>query len=221
MKVYRGDIYNCTLPQHNVNRHSVTTGYRPVVIISSAAGLMNTDIVTICPLTTRLKQHSVNVDVSWSKDGKRRSQVLCNQIMTIPRASLQNRIGALTEQEMIDVTSAVAMSLGIVPAFRKELMKSIAAMNEAKADRERLEVLLPQAREIHKELTALLNKNNITPKGRIKRSKEMMAEFVKEWEDPHNDRRQVAEAFQYTYAAAAQAYRRYKEKVKKGENNGS
>lgn len=213
MKVYRGDIYNCTLPEHNVNRHSVTTGYRPVVIVSSAAGLLNTDIVTICPLTTRLKTHSVNVDVSWSKDDKYRSQVLCNQIITIPRASLQNRIGALTEQEMIDVTSAIAMSLGIVPAFRKELQKSIASMNEAKADKERLEALLPQAREIYKELATLLGKNTTTPKGRIKRSKEVMAEFIKEWEDPQNNKRQVAEAFQYnSYQAAAQAYKRHQEK---------
>ena len=88
----RGSIFYCNLPDIQ-GYHSVEKGYRPVVIVSSLIGIISSDIVMICPLTTRHKKLSCNVDISYGD-----SQILCNQIMTVPKMSLTKRSGCITEQ---------------------------------------------------------------------------------------------------------------------------
>ena len=66
----------------------------------------------VCPITTKVKKLSCNVDIEWNVNGKQ-SQILCNQIITIPQAYLKTRVGriSLAEQRKVDV--AMCISLGI------------------------------------------------------------------------------------------------------------
>ncbi len=111
----RGDIFYCNLPEiQDIQNHSVQRGYRPVVIVSSHMGSLTNNIVMICPLTTKEKKLSVNVPISWSTDcHRRKSHVLCNQIMTVPKSILGNLIGRLTQEELQNVDKALLIALGI------------------------------------------------------------------------------------------------------------
>lgn len=109
----RGTIYFVKMPEHKTALpHSCERGYRPVVVVSSHAGNKTSDIAMVCPITTKIKNLSCNVNIEWSYDG-RPSQVLCNQIVTIPKSELKYKRGFVTldEQKRIDI--AMCISLGI------------------------------------------------------------------------------------------------------------
>lgn len=108
----RGEIYFVEMPKHRAPVHSCMKGYRPVVVVSSPIGNESSDIVMVCPITTKIKHHTCNVDIGWSMDG-RPSQVLCNQITTIPQAELAHRRGCVTPEEQLSIDIAMFMSLGI------------------------------------------------------------------------------------------------------------
>ena len=109
----RGAIYFVKMPEHKtVQRHSCEQGYRPVVVVSSHVGNRTSDIVMVCPITTKIKELSCNVKIGWSMDG-RPSQVLCNQIVTIPKSELVYRRGFVTLEEQKQIDIAMCISLGI------------------------------------------------------------------------------------------------------------
>lgn len=109
----RGQIFWAKLPQQtNTVKHSVEWGYRPVVVVSNDRGNTTSNIVMIAPITTKIKQLSCNVNISWSATGQQ-SQVLCNQIMTMPKALMVNPRGKLTADELKAIDKAICISLSI------------------------------------------------------------------------------------------------------------
>ena len=111
--VNRGDVYMVQMPiQDNTIPHSVEQGYRPVVVVSSEVGCRTSGIVMVCPITTKIKKLSCNVDTSWTAYG-RPSQILCNQIVTMPKSQMVNYKGFVPKDEMQKVNVAMLVSLGI------------------------------------------------------------------------------------------------------------
>ncbi len=109
----RGNIYFVEMPYvESTERHSCEQGYRPVVIVSSNIGNRTSNIVMACPVTTHRKPLSCNVDIAWGIDGKA-SQVLCNQIVTLPKCDLGIQVGHITLEEQRKVDIAMCISLGI------------------------------------------------------------------------------------------------------------
>ena len=108
----RGEIYFVRIPEHKTPKHSFDCGYTHVVIVSSEAGNNSSDIVMACPITTKIKELSCNVKLGWSAD-YRPSQVLCNQIFTLPKSELKVCNGTLTSEELEKVNNAMLISLGI------------------------------------------------------------------------------------------------------------
>lgn len=108
----RGTIYFVTLPGYDDVIHSCEQGYRPVVVVSSEVGNRTNNIAMVCPITTKIKKLSCNVNIEWNVNGKQ-SQVLCNQIMTIPQAYLTRRVGKITPTEQRQVDIAMLISLGV------------------------------------------------------------------------------------------------------------
>lgn len=109
----RGCIYFVKMPEHKTAQaHSCERGYRPVVVVSSHAGNRTSDIVMACPITTRVKDLSCNVKIGWSMDD-RPSQVLCNQIVTLPKSELRFKRGFVTLEEQRQIDIAMCISLGI------------------------------------------------------------------------------------------------------------
>lgn len=113
MSITRGDIYFITMPSQNTKaKHSCEKGRRPGVVVSSNIGNKTGRVILCCPITTKIKELSCNVNIAWSADS-RPSQVLCNHITAIPIEMLTKRCGGLTEEEMWAVNAALLKSLGI------------------------------------------------------------------------------------------------------------
>lgn len=108
----RGCIYFVEMPKYNIKQHSCERGYRPVVVVSSHIGNKTSDIIMCCPITTKLKDLSCNVDIAWTIDG-RPSQILCNQIITLPKEALTEVRGIVTLEEQKRIDIALLISLGI------------------------------------------------------------------------------------------------------------
>ena len=109
----RGTIYFVRMPEHKTTQaHSCERGYRPVVVVSSHAGNRTSDIVMACPITTKIKDLSCNVKIGWTLDG-RQSQVLCNQIVTMPKSEFVYKRGYVTLEEQKQIDIAMLKSLGI------------------------------------------------------------------------------------------------------------
>lgn len=117
-KVYRGDIYFVRMPQQKTRVNSCQHGYRPVVVVTSRTGCKTSDIVMVCPITTKIKHMSCNVEIGWSLDG-RPNQVLCNQIVTLPKAELGPLRGHITREEQKQIDIAMLISLGINVDYRE------------------------------------------------------------------------------------------------------
>jgi mRNA-degrading endonuclease toxin of MazEF toxin-antitoxin module len=112
-EVRRGNVYMVKMPEQNNDiPHSVEQGWRPVVVVSSEVGCRTSGIVMVCPITTKIKKLSCNVDTTWTSSGKP-SQILCNQIVTMPKAEMVNYKGYIPKEEMRNVNIAMLLSLGI------------------------------------------------------------------------------------------------------------
>lgn len=117
--VTRGNVYMVQMPiQNNDEPHSVEQGHRPVVVVSSEAGCRTSGIVMVCPITTKIKNLSCNVDTTWSLAGKQ-SQILCNQIVTMPKSELKVYKGYVPKEEMRKVNVAMLISLGIKVDYKE------------------------------------------------------------------------------------------------------
>lgn len=108
------------MPSYFTNtHHSCESGVRPVVVVSSNVGNRTADIVMVCPITHSIKPLSCNATVGWSKDG-RTSQVLCNQVITLPKESLKEYCGFINSQDQREVERALCISFGIYLGERKD-----------------------------------------------------------------------------------------------------
>lgn len=218
----RGSIWYVNLP--GFDRSCVQRGFRPVVIVSSLAGNLSSDLVLVCPFTTKIKELSVNVSVK-PITGDTPTQVLCSQITTVPKSALVNHVGDLDEIDMNKVDTGILIALGLAKPVVSKIQATQNALAEAKKDKEVLDALLPQAKEILSKLSDLVKKvdgSNIQIKKtsktttRVKRSPEVIADFMREWADPGSVKADVAEAFGFpTYSAAYQFY--YSHSKKEGK----
>lgn len=212
----RSSIWWTGLPVFQMS--SVQGGYRPVVIISSTAGCLSSDIVQVCPITTKIKPLHINVDIHPITNGVP-NQVLTNQTMTVPKNTLSRPSGYLTREEIEKVEEGILISLGIAKPVADKIKANQEALANAKKDREEIERLVPQAKEVMNKLTEVINRlegKKISPvkTGRIKRSREEILSFIKEWEDPYNKKSEVVEAFGFNnYGTAWNFYKTQKKKI--------
>lgn len=114
----RGDIFFVSLPNIFKSLNSVERGRRPVVVVSSDIGCRTAPIVMVAPITTKLKWLTCNVNIDWTCSWKR-CQVLCNQLMTVPKSELEdvNYAGSLANDELDKVDEAILISLGIAKKY--------------------------------------------------------------------------------------------------------
>ena len=223
LEFVKGDVFWANLPKYN--QSSVQSGTRPVVVVSSLKGNISSDVVMVAPLTTRIKPLCINADIDFKIDD-RRSQVLCNQIQTVPKSALFNYAGHMSWQDIDKVDAAMLISLGISKEFTESTISKAEALAAQKEDRKALDDLIPKAAEIIKKLTEIINRQtikkipkNLLPakkKAYTRRTPEEIADFIREWEDPHNDKNEVALAYGFSgYGAAYNLYWNHKKKVKK------
>ncbi|MBM6725384.1 type II toxin-antitoxin system PemK/MazF family toxin [Pseudoflavonifractor phocaeensis] len=117
MKTYhRGDIYYADLRPVVGSEQG---GIRPVVILQNNVGNQYSPTVIAAPITTKNKPRIPTHVCLERQVGKLRcgSVILVEQIRTIDKSRLTNRIGALNDLELQKVNQALEISVGLLPGY--------------------------------------------------------------------------------------------------------
>ena len=114
MLVKRGDLYYANL---SPVLGSEQGGVRPIVVIQNDVGNKYSPTIIIAPVTsrqtkTKMPTHvaiSANDDFGLPMD----SVVLLEQIRTIDKQRLKDKIGTFDERKMIEIDNAISISLSL------------------------------------------------------------------------------------------------------------
>lgn len=113
MRIYKGDIYYADLtPVVGCEQG----GVRPVLIIQNNIGNLYSPTVIVAAITSRTgKQYlPTHIGLGEQQNGLRQySLVMLEQVRTIDRSRLREYIGSLTDDQMAQVDSALAVSFGL------------------------------------------------------------------------------------------------------------
>lgn len=111
MMIKRGSIFFADL---NPVQGSEQGGYRPVLIIQNNIGNAYSPTVIIAPITSRIKTKlPTHVRLKEMKGLEKHSVVLLEQIRTLDKKRLDERIGYLNHYEMRKVDEALRVSVGM------------------------------------------------------------------------------------------------------------
>jgi len=111
--VKRGDIYYADLSPVVGSEQG---GMRPVLIVQNDTGNKHSPTVIAAAITSRMDKAKLptHIELSARSYGlSRDSVVLLEQIRTIDKSRLRERMGQLDESTMTKVDSAIAVSFGL------------------------------------------------------------------------------------------------------------
>lgn len=115
MLVKRGDLFFANL---NPVIGSEQGGLRPVLIVQNDIGNNYSPTTIVAAVTSRIKRAKLPTHVEIKKNNsplERDSVILCEQLRTIDKKRLTERIGELDEETMKKVNNALEISLELVP----------------------------------------------------------------------------------------------------------
>ena len=113
--VKRGDIYYADLSPVVGSEQG---GMRPVLIIQNDVGNKYSPTVIAAAITSKLGKTKLptHIDVHAERAGlSRDSVVLLEQLRTLDKRRLRERMGHLDEGMMGEIDTAIAVSLGLIP----------------------------------------------------------------------------------------------------------
>jgi mRNA interferase MazF len=101
----RGEVWWAELP--------APAGARPVVLLSRNEAYSIRDLVTVAPVTTRIRKIPTEVSLG-TQDGMPKACVInLDTVTTIPKRLLSRRITVLGPAKLLAVDNAILFSLGI------------------------------------------------------------------------------------------------------------
>lgn len=111
-EIKRGDVLIADLPHYP---GSVQSGERPVIVVQNDKGNAFSGTLIVVPTTTAKKKFmTTHVPVS-EKDGfYRDSIVLCEQILTIDKRIIIQKLGSVSSKTMRKIDISILVSLGYV-----------------------------------------------------------------------------------------------------------
>lgn len=113
MNVHRGDIYYADLSPVVGSEQG---GLRPVLIIQNDVGNKHSPTVIAAAITSRTSKNPLPTHIGVMSDATgltRDSVVLLEQIRTIDKSRLKERMGHLDESAMSAVNDAISVSFGL------------------------------------------------------------------------------------------------------------
>ena len=114
MVIRRGDIFYADLRPVVGSEQG---GIRPVLIIQNDVGNKHSPTVICAAITSKMNKAKLptHVEISSEEYGLNRdSVVLLEQIRTIDKKRLKEKIGHMTEEDMNKVNKSLLISLGLV-----------------------------------------------------------------------------------------------------------
>ena len=115
LNVKRGDIYYADLSPVVGSEQG---GMRPVLIIQNDVGNKYSPTVIAAAITSRMGKTKLptHIDVYAARAGlSRDSVVLLEQLRTLDKRRLKEKMGHLDEEIMGEIDNAIAVSLGLLP----------------------------------------------------------------------------------------------------------
>ena len=115
ISVKRGDIYYADLSPVVGSEQG---GMRPVLIIQNDVGNKYSPTVIAAAITSRMGKAKLptHIDVYAQRAGlAKNSVVLLEQLRTLDKRRLRERMGHLDEDVMREIDTAIAVSLGLLP----------------------------------------------------------------------------------------------------------
>ena len=120
MNIKRGDIYYADLSPVVGSEQG---GLRPVLIVQNDIGNRYSPTVIAAAITSRMSKTKLptHIDIHASEVGLAKdSVVLLEQIRTLDKRRLRERMGHLDEEMMQEVNSAISISFGLENTHQKE-----------------------------------------------------------------------------------------------------
>jgi mRNA interferase MazF len=111
--IHRGDIFYANL---NPVQGSEQGGQRPVLIIQNDVGNMYSPTTIIAAITSRIKRAKLPTHIELSAARfkmEKDSVILLEQLRTIDKQRLMEKITQLDEEIMLQVDRAIEISLGL------------------------------------------------------------------------------------------------------------
>lgn len=107
-KYYRGSIWHCLWDTKY--EKGITSGSRPVLIVSNNKFNTYSGVVNCLPITTSIKDSPVHIEIEL----KRESQIQCEQIYTVPQYKLIKFIKELDDIKLQEVERKLLFQLDLV-----------------------------------------------------------------------------------------------------------
>ncbi|MCR4420504.1 MAG: type II toxin-antitoxin system PemK/MazF family toxin [Clostridia bacterium] len=114
MLVRRGDIFYAQL---NPVVGSEQGGTRPVLVIQNDIGNQYSPTTIVAAITSQINKAKLptHVEIAADRSGlERDSVILLEQIRTIDKSRLKQKVSFLDEETMLKVNHAIEVSLGLV-----------------------------------------------------------------------------------------------------------
>ena len=101
----RGEIWWADLPP--------PAGRRPVVLLSRDEAYSIRSLITVCPVTTRIRVLPVEVSLGSEVGLAKESVINLDFIMTISKETLDKKVGRLNPKQRAEMDQALKFSLGL------------------------------------------------------------------------------------------------------------
>ncbi|HCA28800.1 MAG TPA: PemK family transcriptional regulator [Ruminococcaceae bacterium] len=114
--IRRGDIFYADLSPVVGSEQG---GIRPVLILQNNVGNRHSPTVIVCAITGKTEKNNIPTHVCIGTAGgcSKESFALLEQIRTIDRIRLREKVGTLSGHEMKQINQALSISVGLDPAF--------------------------------------------------------------------------------------------------------
>ena len=111
--VHRGEIYYLNL---GYQPRAVQSGVRPVLIVQNDVGNYYSDTVIVSPITSQIKKLNMPTHVLLMPGCtglKALSMVMLEQLITVEKTQLLERIGNVCSQDLKQINQAICISMGV------------------------------------------------------------------------------------------------------------
>lgn len=116
MEINRGDIFYVDLGE-KTEETNVQSGIRPALILSNDKCNEYSPVVIVSPLTSKIKKKDLPVHIELTRDKENglelNSIVLLEQIITIDKNKMFEKIGTVCEKDLDNVNKGLGISLGL------------------------------------------------------------------------------------------------------------
>lgn len=116
MKINRGEIYMVDL---KISVGSEQSGYRPVLVIQNDVGNKYSPTVIVAAITSSISKALLPTHVELPGELSKTSIVLLEQMRTLDKSRLKQKVTTLTREKMKEIDRAILVSLGCVKGLRE------------------------------------------------------------------------------------------------------